>query len=106
MFEIEELEELIDDLQQACVEEPQIVGSYKDSMGYENAVYCVEYDDKKIQMINSSNQEILSEFGHIYEAIADELEDDTQEGEVYDSYSGNQIWFEVVGIDDKGTLIK
>ena len=98
------MEEIKEKLREFNLSEPTVIGTYKDSMKNDNPVYGTEIDGQRLQFINSSNQRGLSDFDSILEDIADELDD--RNGEIYDRHSGNQIYWEIVSVDEKGSLLK
>ena len=63
------MEDIINSLRELNVNEPEIVGSFKDSMGNQNPVYAteVEGDDGtyRLQFINSSLSELCYLLGPI-----------------------------------------
>lgn len=86
--------------------EPKVEGIFIDSCGGKNPVYVAEADENQLQFINSSNQEPLGLFDGILVNIQERLEEDDWEGEVLDPATGNQIYWEVLPIGAKGSLIK
>jgi len=89
-----------------CELEPRVEGIFIDSMEGKNPVYVAEFGEHKLQFINSSNQERLDEFDGIQEHIAELLEENEIEGDLHDSVSGNEIYWELVSIDSNGSLLK
>jgi len=101
-----DLENIVEAINNDNINEPEVIGTFVDSMQNDNPVYGVEYDGVRVQFINSCNQRGLSDFSYIMPEIAEAMDGQEQEGEVYDGMSGNQIWWEVVDVDEKGNLLK
>jgi hypothetical protein len=101
-MEFQEIIEAIDD----GTLEPTVGGIFVDSLGGNNPVYVADVGEFKLQFINSSNQRTLHDFDSLLGEISERLAEDEDEGEVFDAMTGNQIFFEVVGIDEAGSLLK
>ncbi len=102
----EELAEIVEAIRDGNIDEPRVEGIFKDSMGGKNPVYVTACGEFKIQLINSSNQDPLDDFDSILDSIADEIENGDEEGEVADNSTWNQIYWEVLPENAKGSLIK
>ena len=79
---------------------------FEDSMGNKNNVYVGVYNNLKIQFINSSNQRTLNYFDDILDEISGQLDDEKFEGYLTDPISNNEIYWEAVELDLKGTLLQ
>lgn len=86
--------------------EPRVEGIYIDSMDGKNPVYVAKAEENELHFINSSNQEPLSNFDSLFVEIQERLEEEDMEGEVTDPTTGNQIYWEVLPIGTRGSLIK
>ena len=102
----EEFEEIVEAIRDGNIDEPRVEAIFVDSMGGKNPVYVTVFGEFKIQLINSSNQEPLDDFDRILDSIADEIENGDEEGEVQDSGTWNQIYWELLPQDSNGSLVK